>query len=938
MRCGIRRPPRTSPTRVSVTKHYFEAIRELSYVEGGRRPVDFRNLGAEELGSVYESLLELHPEIDRDAATFALTTAAGHERKQTGSYYTPTSLIGSLLESALDPVIDAAVDGDDPERALLDLTVCDPACGSGHFLIGAANRIAKRLAAVREQDPEPAPAAIRHALRDVVSRCIHGVDINPMAVELCKVSLWLEALEPGRPLSFLDDRILCGNSLLGTTPALIEEGIPDEAYKPLLGDDKDVVRAWRQQNVKERMGQTTLRLDSQGPAKDAMNLAGLAESQREIADDSPEGVRARETVYAQITSSDEYERLRLAADTWLAAFTTPKLPGGTRITTGVVRRAAAGGRASLNAEEAVAVERQLGSHRVVHWHVAFPAVFRAGTADAAEHGWTGGFDCVLGNPPWERIKLQEKEWFATRNPEIATAKTKAARDKLIAKLPEDDPLLWDGWQAAKRAAEAESHLIRVSGRYPLCGRGDINTYSIFAEGMRTLLGSQGRVGVIVPTGIATDDTTKHFFADLVMTRSLVSLLSFENEGKVFPGVHNQVKFCLLSLRPSSVGGADPEFLFFARQATDLLDEWRRFTLAPEDFALINPNTRTCPAFRSKRDARIAKEIARRIPALVRHQASDGNPWDVNFLRMIEDSERFSEDPVGRMPLYEGKMLWHFDHRFGTYEGQTQAQANKGTLPRVTDAQHADPHFRTQPRHWVDPEDVESAATEQPPWFVAFRATGRSVDVRTLAFAALPRVATNNKAPLLGMAARSARQRLAFIAGANSFVADYSFRQKSSGADVALFLIEQLPFPTPEMFDEPCPWDPEQTQLRWLSDRAVELCYTAHDLDGIAGEDPSLPGPFVWDSTRREAIRAEVDGALMHLFGLNRSDTEHVLDSFGVVCKYDLAEYGEFRTKRLVLEHYDELDESIVSGVPYATGLDPPPGDARATHPRAKAVP
>ena len=210
----------------------LEAIRELAYVEGGRRPVDFRNLGAEELGSVYESLLELHPQIDRETASFALTTAAGHERKQTGSYYTPTSLIGSLLETALDPVIDDAVRNDDPEQALLDLTVCDPACGSGHFLIAAANRIAKRLAAVREHDPEPAPEAIRHALRDVVSRCIHGVDVNPMAVELCKVTLWLEALEPGRPLSFLEDRILLGNSLLGATPALVAAGIPDDALSP----------------------------------------------------------------------------------------------------------------------------------------------------------------------------------------------------------------------------------------------------------------------------------------------------------------------------------------------------------------------------------------------------------------------------------------------------------------------------------------------------------------------------------------------------------------------------------------------------------------------------------------------------------------------------------------------------------------------------------
>src|SRR5262249_37922401 len=150
------------------------------------------------------------------------------ERKTTGSYYTPTSLISALLDSALEPILDEAAAGADREAAILELAVVDPAAGSGHFLIAAANRSAKRLAAIRTGDPEPSPGALRAAVRDVVGRCIYGVDVNPMAVELCKVSMWMEALEPGRPLSFLDDRIVCGNSLLGATPDLIAAGIPGE--------------------------------------------------------------------------------------------------------------------------------------------------------------------------------------------------------------------------------------------------------------------------------------------------------------------------------------------------------------------------------------------------------------------------------------------------------------------------------------------------------------------------------------------------------------------------------------------------------------------------------------------------------------------------------------------------------------------------------------
>ncbi|PJF20696.1 MAG: restriction endonuclease, partial [Phototrophicales bacterium] len=221
-------------------QHLLTAIRALSLTYDDKakvyRSVDYKNLGPEELGSVYESLLELHPQINVPARRFSLATAGGNERKTTGSYYTPTSLINVLLDSTLDPVLEEAMKHG--EDAILDLKICDPACGSGHFLIAAANRMAKALAFIRTGEEEPPPSAIQKAKRDVISHCIYGVDINPMAVELCKVNLWMESMDPGKPLSFLDHRIQVGNSLLGTTPKLMAEGIPDDAFKPIEGDDK----------------------------------------------------------------------------------------------------------------------------------------------------------------------------------------------------------------------------------------------------------------------------------------------------------------------------------------------------------------------------------------------------------------------------------------------------------------------------------------------------------------------------------------------------------------------------------------------------------------------------------------------------------------------------------------------------------------------------
>ena len=459
-------------------RHFLEAVLALAYVEqdGVRRAVDFRNLGAEELGSIYEALLDLRPRVHLGARRFELVVAAGSERKETGSYYTPTSLISALLDSALEPVLERASAATDPEAALLGLRVVDPACGSGHFLIAAANRIARRVAQVRTDELEPPPADMRHAVRDVIAHCIYGVDVSPMAVELCKVSLWLEALEPGRPLSFLDHRIVSGNSLLGATPELIAAGVPDAAYKTLLGDDPVVVRAHKARNKQEQR-QLVIEHFTDSLAGDEADLAAKAEAIDSTPDASLEDIRLQEQRHEHLVASAAYERQRWAADAWCAAFVAPRGEDAIAITQDLVGRAATTGPSALTGDERELVARLADTHRFFHWHVAFPEVAAA-----------GGFDAVLGNPPWERIKLQEKEWFATRNPAIATAKTKAARELLIEKLPENDPPLWESWQEAKRAAEAASHFIRNSGRYPLCGRGDVNTYSIFAEAMRTMIG------------------------------------------------------------------------------------------------------------------------------------------------------------------------------------------------------------------------------------------------------------------------------------------------------------------------------------------------------------------------------------------------------------------------------------------------------------------
>src|SRR5690606_35560884 len=384
------------------------AVWNLTFTADGnvRRSVDYRNLGPEELGSIYESLLEMHPDVHLEAGSFKLHIAAGSERKTTGSYYTPTSLVNCLLDSALEPALDEACKKPNPEQALLDLKVCDPACGSGHFLIAAAHRIAKRLAAIRAGEDEPAPESIQRALRDVVGGCIYGVDINPMAVELCKINLWMEALEPGRPLTFLDHHIRAGNSLLGTTPALMKRGIPDGAFKPLEGDDKKVCSELKRRNKEERRGQGLLPFGQPQWLKLGNLVQSFANPTAED-DSTPEALAAKEQHFVELVCSTAYENARMLADAWCAAFVCEKRPNSPLEITEAVFRRWEDNPHHITPAEKEELLRLRDQSNFFHWHLAFPEVFRPKPTDQIGEdeltGWAGGFDCVLGNPPWERI-------------------------------------------------------------------------------------------------------------------------------------------------------------------------------------------------------------------------------------------------------------------------------------------------------------------------------------------------------------------------------------------------------------------------------------------------------------------------------------------------------------------------------------------------------
>ena len=896
--------------------------------------VNWRDMGPDELGYVYEGLLELVPQLTGDGRSFSFAGAdesRGHARKTTGSYYTPDELVQLLLASALDPVIERTVDAhpEDAVDALLELAIVDPACGSGHFLLAAARRLADRVARIRAGGT-PTPDDYQHALRDVVRRCIYGVDMNPLAVEICKVGLWMESIDPGLPLTFLASHIRCGNSLIGTSRALMGEQVPDAAWTVLEGDDRKVTRSLKRRNREEIAGQRGLPFEPEG---EKGTLGDAVRAVEQAPDTDAAALAEKQQRWNALLASQAYEHEKLVADVWCAAFVWPKVePGAVAAaapTTGTWL-ALRDGEVPPSPVLLDTVRRIAEGYGLFHWDLAFPQVFAR-----------GGFDVVLGNPPWERVKLQEQEFFAKREPSIATARNAAERKKLIAALPATNPALWKEWTSATRVAQGQSHFVRQSAHYPLCGKGDVNTYAVFAEHNWQMLAPHGSAGFIVPGGIVTDDTTKEYFQALLDRNVLASVYHFENESLVFKGLHHAYRFVLLTIKESR----HADLVFYARRAVDIDDRWRHFALTPADFAALNPNTRTCPTFRSHRDAVINLTMYRRAGVLWRESDPDGNPWGLRFLSMFHmandsglfrtraelasagwrlNAERFEKDGEVMLPLYEAKMIHQFDHRFGSYEIQSEAQANQGKLPELGHAAHADAGRITLSRYWVHEDEVAARLDETwgRHWMLGWRNIARASDMRTVIACIIPRAGVNHSFQLM-MPSANAQVVAGLYANLLSIPFDYCARQKVGGVNFPYFTMRQLPAFRPEAYAMAAPWAASIRIRDWLLPRVLELTYTAWNLKAFAEDCDDDGPPFVWDPHRRFQLRCELDAALFHLYGVSRDDTAYILDTFPVLERSEEHEHGEYRTKRVVLETYDALAAAAAKGIPYKSPLGPP---------------
>lgn len=911
-------------------RRFLKAVWNLGYLrkDGATHRINWRDLKTEELGSVYESLLEIRPVLSANG-TFELDAGAkGNARKTSGSYYTPDSLVETLLDSALDPVLEQATNGADTAegrvRAILDLKVIDPACGSGHFLLGAARRMADRVAALRHEDA--GKEEHQTALRDVVSRCIHGVDRNPMAVELAKVALWIESVSPGKPLGFLDGNIRCGDALLGVFNLdALEAGIPDEAYKPLTGDDKAAAKYYLKANRDAKSGQGAFDFAGGGgvmpPAKLAANLNVI----RRMPEDTVGQVEKKRAAFEAWRHDPARWATRVACDLYVATFLLPKteVPASQAAhmvpTTADVRKRLGGGQVH-KAMEATAVDVAKAA-RVLHWPLAFPDVMIG----------RKGFDVVLGNPPWEVVQLGEEEYFESRAPEVSEVKG-ARRKAAIALLKETKPEIYADFIRDKRQFEAVNEFARTSGRFKFTSSGKINTYALFCELSLDALRASARAGIIVQSGILTENVNSAFFENILARGSLISFYDLVNTNGIFPGIHRtHPHFCLLTM--GFGGNIAASVSFFNTTTLHLQDERKLFALTDRTLKLFNPNNRVCPAFRSSKDEIITREIYKRIPIFLPDKPLDDAGWIAvvgqNVFSHTTDGENFQScrqeviasgvrlnalyiENTAYVPLYEGKMVDQYDHRYGSFATRGSERGSR-VLPNTQLDEYQDELFEPDSYFAVYSADALSRLKSKKwsrKWILVWKDITTSVTDRTLKAAIIPFSGTDDTLTVLSAEVDNPLIYAALLGNMNSIPLDFVTRQKVTGVHLRRNVFAQLPVLPPRAYSE--------TDLTFIVPRVLELTYTSQSVAPFARDLGYNGAPFAWDEGRRAQLRAELDAWYALAYGLTRDELRYVLDpadvmgpdypseTFRILKAYEERKYGEYRTRRLVLAAYDEL--------------------------------
>lgn len=980
-----------------------EVIDLLSFEihDGLRRYINYRNLSVQQLGSIYERLLEF--ELRHDSNDGLAVFPNSYARKSSGAYYTPESLVKLVIKETLQPLIDDKLSlfrlrceqlaqesiaekvtmrrlrDIDPAEAILELKVCDPAMGSGHFLVSLVDYLADSVVeAISEtvslvdwtEQPYISPlvdriAKIREKIesnadknnwsvdsdqlddwniirRIILKRCVYGVDKNPMVVELAKVSLWLHTFTAGAPLSFIDHHLRCGDSLYGESVGSLLSRVSNSGHKFFISDE------------------LTSAYTSAADMHDIEKLTDIEISEAHASAEMFERIKLR------TKPLDQFMKLFHALDwldpsdkdnqTAISAWLDGQFGNPIQVALGNVYLTAASTVANDKKQIEVSETLQndsrpeaqrfavlmgqaldlINRENFLNWEVTFPGVWQ----DWDEQK-TGGFDAIIGNPPWDIFEFQEVPWFEFRNSDIALIPRKSERVKAIQALESANPSLWNEYNHARsRFDQAVKQIKKKESAYRWNNKGRMDLYKLFAERAIELLAPSGIAGFLVKIGIATDKGTADFFHSLATTKRVKTLYGFENRKVFFPDIHAGEKPCVF------IASRERRFettncAFGLHSIEDLEQADRRLALSAQDFALLNPNTNTAPVFRSSKDAELTFKAYRKRPVLHRRNDGEAN-WPVTYHQMLNissdealfktseqlqnkegafpiEKNRFQTQDSVWVPIYEGKMVQAYDHRASDIYLNRKNVFRPGQQVAVPTSEKQDPDRLAKPRFFV--KESKSRWPTEDEWIIAFKDVTATTNMRTMIATIIPKSAAANTLPVLSLHKGIQDRALVacqILATLNSIPFDFIARQKVPGIHFTWYILKQLPVIPLDDISSAMFGTKSARQI--IREIVVELSYTSNDLSAFARDigrvdrTGETPIPHSWNDEGRTRLLAKLDAIFFHLYGFfesndrerSRDNIRYIYSTFPIVEREERKRFGRFYTRDLALAYCNTL--------------------------------
>lgn len=979
-----------------------------------KRWINYRDLSVQQLGSIYEKLLEYEPALEEEKVVIRPNVFA---RKGSGSYYTPEELVSLIIHRTVGPLIDekiAAFEAKaealasekrsklerlrdltvlDPATAILTLRICDPAMGSGHFLVSLVDYLADRvleaiteaketvswgdyvsplvdrIATLRNQIDSQAKAnkwAVEEDQLDdrlivrriILKRVVHGVDMNPMAVELAKVALWLHTFTVGAPLSFLDHHLRCGNSLFGELVRPVMDELSGRFKLTINPHVQSAQRAAKgMQRIEELsdidIGEVKTSAETfvsvLNDTQPLEKLLDLRQGLRWLGIDRLDKKQLPQSLVAIFDGTFKGKNIIELATGGLATLDDGKVPELAILKETIeidektgkpVKKHLQQTDLMMDSARVLGRAREISKdQRFMHWQVAFPDVWEQWDSGTPK----GGFDAIIGNPPWDKMEFEEEPWFEARIQEIARASTGAEREKAIENLRNSKHPIVSEFDAASRVLATSVRVARTSGAYPLLSRGRPNIYGLFVEKSLALIKPDGMIGLVTPSGIASDLGASEFFRSIATTGRLSCLFDFENKGKFFPDVDSRFKFCVFAM-----GGKDRTFpaadcAFFLHGADEIGKAESAFSLKAEDFQRINPNTGTAPVFRTSRDADLTRAIYSRLPVLSLH--TDGvseNVYPVRLMQMLNmntdsrlfrtakqleesgcyriDKNRYKKGTEEYRPLYEGKLVQAFNHRAsGVVINPSNPRRQAQEVPSTAD-QLTSPEYFPPPQFWIRESDIPVQYSFD--WLLAYKDITATTNIRTMIASAIPYAGAGHTLPLVfpilprKPGENSEKEEVEkwktavddevrayrsygvlLLANMNAFAFDYVARQKVQATHLSWYIVEQLPVVPSSGYEGKIG---KRKIADMIREEVLRLTYTATDMEAFARDQGYDGKPFAWDEDQRRHSRARLDATYFMLYGLDRDAATYILDTFPIVRSQDMAAHGRYLTKDLIL--------------------------------------